>query len=197
MSVLVDRLYRMFLILAAAFVGGLLLYRLTPNLTPRFGEDVAALWSWFLIFASGYVAHRLLPKDDLSHVSRILLAILASSVAAIFSTWIFLVFLGAPFDDGGVGQLLLVGSAALAFATIVFCPIYLLRRKIGRYQAVVYVMSGVLIPGAWIYILRPFGDDEFKWISYQAAVLAAIGVPAAVAFMLVAGRARAERVDRS
>jgi hypothetical protein len=194
-TVLLDRLYRILLILAAALIGGLLLYAVTPNLTPRFGEDVAALWSWFLIFLTGFAAQRLLPKDDLSRVSHILLAILASSLAAMLSTWAFIVLLDAPFDEGGVPQLLMVGAAALAFATIVFCPIYWLRRKTGRYQAGAYVLSGVLMPAAWIFIARPFGNDGFKWIAYEAAVFAAIGASAALAFMMVAGRAKAENVE--
>ena len=82
--------------------GGLLLYAVTPDLTPRFGEDVAALWSWFLIFLSGFAAQRLLPKGDLSRVTRILSAISTSAIAAMLSTWVFIVLLDAPFDEGGI-----------------------------------------------------------------------------------------------
>ncbi len=190
-----DRLYRTFLILAAAVIGGLLLYAVTPNLALRFGDDAAAIWSWFLILASGYIAHRLLPKNDLSHVSRILAAVFASSIAAMLSGWIFIVFFDTPFDYGGIWQLLLVGSTALVFATFVFCPIYWLRRKIGKYQAVIYVSSGGLIPAAWIYVVQPFGTAGFEWLTYEAAVYATIGVSAAVVFMLVAGRENAGRVE--
>ena len=194
-NILADRLYRILLILAAALIGGLLLYAVTPNLAPRFGEDVAALWSWFLIFLSGFAAHRLLPKDDLSSVSRILLAILASSIAAMFSAWVVIAVLDVPFEQGVIPELLLVGAAALAFATIVLCPIYWLQRKTGRYQAGMYVISGALIPAAWIFIVQPFGTDGLKWIAYEAAVFAAIGTSAAIAFVVVVGRAKVEHVE--
>ncbi len=57
-----DRLYRIILILTAAVIGGLILYGITPSLAPHFGDNVAALWSWFFIFVSGFAAHRLLPN---------------------------------------------------------------------------------------------------------------------------------------
>lgn len=189
------RLFRLILVVAVALAGGLLLYAITPDLRPRFGEDAAALWSWFLIFAAGYVAHRLLPRDDLSHVSRILLAIIASAAAAMVCTWLLILLVDFPVDDGGVGQVLLVGSAAIAFATIVLCPIYFLRNKIGKYLIAAYLTSGVLIPATWVYLSRPFGDYEFLWLSLQAMVLAVIGASASVVFMLVVGRVRIDWRD--
>jgi hypothetical protein len=51
-----------------------------------------------------------------------------------------------------------------------------------------YLIFGILIPVAWIYIVYPFGDQGYLWSAISAAVFAAIGLFAAVAFMLVATR---------
>ena len=130
MKVSLNRLYRTLLILAAALVGGLVIYWLTRTQVEQFGETAAALWSWFLILICGFVTHRLLPKDDLSRISWILLAIFASVVASMFSAWVLIILIDEPIDDGISGQLFVAGSVALVLATVVFCPIYLMRKKL-------------------------------------------------------------------
>jgi len=61
-----NRLFRLCLLLGAAVFGGLLVYALTGNLAWKWGETAATIWFGFCVFLSGFLAHRLLPRPDLS-----------------------------------------------------------------------------------------------------------------------------------
>ena len=190
-----DRVYRTILVLAAAVIGGLALYVLTPDMAPYVGEDGAAPWSWFLLFASGIAAHLFLPKSDLSRVSLVLVAVLASALAAVLTTWLLLVLIDFPIDGGYLGQLVLIGAVALVFAGFVFVPIYLFYENVGRSPKTICLLSGALLPAAWVFAMRPFGDEAMKWIALEAAAFSIIGASAAVAFTIVASRREPPKIS--
>jgi len=192
-----DRIYRIILIVAAAVIGGLVLYALVPDVTPYVGTNGAALLSWFLIFASGVAAHFLLPKRDLSQVTAVLLALLASTIAAVVTAWLLMVLVDFPVDDGGAGQLLLVGAVAFVFASLVFVPTYVFCRKIGGSPMTICLLSGVLLPAACIFILRPFGDEQSIWLVFEAAAFSLIGASASLAFVTIATRTGSSRVKET
>ena len=152
------------------------------------GQDGAALWSWFLLFASGIVAHLVLPKRDLSTVSLVLSAVLASTLAAILTTWLILILIDFPIDGGYFGQLMLTGAMALVFAGLVFVPIYLFCKHAGRSPKASCLLSGALLPAIWIFAMRPFGDEALPWLALEAAAFSIVGVAAAVTFVFVANR---------
>ena len=89
-----------------------------------------------------------------------------------------------PARDGVGSQLLLVTFAALTLAALVFIPIYLISRRLQRSLGSIYLVSGALVPGGLILVLRPFGDIEFFWVSTVALVLGLIGAAAAWAFLV-------------
>ena len=192
---MLNRFYRITLVVAAAAIGGLSLYWIVPDLTPYVGENGAALWSWFLIIASGVGAHRLLPRANLSHVSHVLSAILVSACVAMVIAWILMLVVDFPVDQGRIPQLLLVGFSALVLAGIVFFPIYLIQRKLDRSIAFFYFLAGILIPASCVLIYAPFGNDDIQANVLAAIVLGFLGACSAVGFAAVAGRSRVEAID--
>lgn len=183
-----DLLYRFVLIVAAAVIGGLLLYWMVPDLTPHIGENGAALWSWTLIIACGVVAYWLLPKTNLAHVSRVLSAILASAAAAMVAAAIINFVFDFPLDEEAVPQVVLIGFCALAFASTVYFPIYVIQRRLARAAILTYIVAGMLIPAACIFFYRPFGDADVEGNILSGVILGLIGVCSAIAFVVVAHR---------
>ena len=61
-----NRLFRLFLVLGVAVIGGFLVFALTSNLAGRWGETAATIWLLLCVLLCGYLAHRLLPPPDLS-----------------------------------------------------------------------------------------------------------------------------------
>ena len=186
---LLDRLYRLVLIFAAAVIFGLLFYWIAPDVTPYVGENGAALWSWALIVLSGIAAHWLLPRTDMAPVSRVLFALLTSSVVAMLSAWICMLVVDAPFDQGELPQVLIVvGLLALVFASIVFVPLYLLRKKLGRAVGVTYLLAGVIIPASYVMVWRPADPHDLVANVILAVFLALIGGCSAVNFAFATAR---------
>jgi len=179
-----TRLYRVSLILAGAIPGGLLLYVITRSFVSPFGEDVAAIWSWVTFIIAGYLIQRLLPKNNLLPVTRILLAIFASSIAAMSASWIFMTLVDFPVDSL-LAQLALTGAATIILAVVIFLPIHVLLQRKSFFRTALYMLSGIAIPSGIVLVFQPFGEEAFKWIAFQAVVFGAFGGFAAVAFMLV------------
>ena len=178
---LLDRLYRVVLIVAAAVIFGLLLYWIAPDVTPYIGENGAALWSWFLIVVSGVAAHRLLPKTVMSSVSQLLFALLASAAVTMVAAWVFILVVDLPVDQGGLPQVLLVGFSASVLAAIVFVPIHLIRKTLGRAVPFIYFFTGALIPAVYVMIWRPLGED-FSANLLSAVLIGFLGTCSAVGF---------------
>ncbi len=186
-----NRLYRIVLIVAAAVIFGLLFYWIFPDVTPYVGENGAALWSWALIFLSGIAAHWLLPRTDLGPVSRVLLALLTSAVVAMFCAWIFMLVVDFPVDQGEIPQVLvLVGLLTLAFASIVFVPFHLLRKKLGRAVAFIYLLTGTVIPAGYVMVWRPLGHHDSVANLLFAVLLGLIGGCSAISFAIATARFR-------
>jgi len=192
---MLDRFYRITLVAAAAAIGGLSLYWIAPDLTTYIGQNGAALWSWFLIIASGVAAHWLLPKTNLSHVSHVLSAILVSVCVAMVVAWILMIVVDFPVDQGVLPQLLLVGFSALALAGLVFFPIYLIQRRLDRSITFLYFLAGTLIPASCTLIYLPFGKEDFQANILSAIVIGLLGACSAVGFAAVVGRSRVKGVD--
>ncbi|MDJ0793082.1 MAG: hypothetical protein QNI98_02475 [Woeseiaceae bacterium] len=186
-----DRLYRIVLIVAAAVIFGLLFYWISPDLTPYVGENGAALWSWALIVFSGIAAHWLLPRKNLAPVSRVLFALLTSAVVAMLGAWILMLVVDLPVDQGEIPQVLVtVGLLALAFASIVFVPFHLLRKKLGRSVAFIYLLTGTFIPAGCVMFWRPAGQHDLVANSLLAVFLGLIGGCCAIGFAIAAARFR-------
>ena len=188
---LTDRLYRIVLIVAAAVIFGLLFYWIAPDLKPYVGESGAAMWSWALIVLSGIAAHWLLPRTNLAPVSRVLFAVLISTAVAMLSAWILMLVVDLPVDQGELPQVLfLVGFLALVFASIVFVPFHLLRRKLGRSVAFVYLLTGTVIPAGIVMVWRPAGQHDLLANALLAVFLGVIGGCSAIGFAIAAARFR-------
>ena len=188
---LLDRLYRVVLIVAAAVILGLLLYWIAPDVTPYIGENGAALWSWFLIVVSGVAAHRLLPKTVMSSVSQLLFALLASAAVTMVAAWVFILVVDLPVDQGGLPQVLLVGFSASVLAAIVFVPIHLIRKTLGRAVPFIYFLTGALIPAVYVMIWRPLGED-FSANLLSAVLIGFFGTCSAVGFAVATAPLRNE-----
>ncbi len=194
---LLDRLYRVVLIVAAAVIFGLLLYWISPDVAPYIGENGAALWSWFLIVVSGVVAHRLLPKTAMASVSQLLFALLASAAAAMVVAWVLILVVDLPVDQGGLPQVLLVGFSALVFAGILFVPIHLVRKTLGRAVPFIYFLTGALIPASYVMIWRPLGEEDFAANLLSAVLIGFLGTCSAVGFAIATAPLRNKTaVDR-
>ena len=192
---LMDRLYRGVLVFAAAFVFGLLLYWLIPDVTPYIGQTGAALWSWLLIIASGMAAHRMLPRIDLSPVSGVLFGLFTGAAVAMFFAFVFAQMLNVPFDDGELPQaLLFVGFSALVLASILFIPIHLAREKLGGKVVVLCLLSGVVFPAGCILLWRPLGSEEFLGNALFAGLASLVGGGSAIGFSIATSRFRGEVV---
>ncbi|MGI9204242.1 MAG: hypothetical protein ACR2Q3_09540 [Woeseiaceae bacterium] len=189
-----NRIYRIVLIVAAAVIFGLLLYWIAPDVTPYAGENGAALWSWFLIVASGIAAHWLLPKTNLSPVSHVLFALLAGAVVVMVIAWVFVLVVDFPVDQYGLPQVLIVGLSSLVFASIVFVPIHLIRRKLGRAVPFIYFLTGVLIPASYVMIWRPLGQEDFSANLLSAVLLSILGACSAAVFAIATTRLRNKSV---
>lgn len=187
---MLDRIYRIILVVAAAAIFGLLLYWLAPDVTPYVGENGAALWSWFLIVASGFVAHRLLPDTDLSAVSHVLLALLVSAIVAMIVAWAFVLVVDLGVDEGAVPQVLIAGLATLAFAGTVYVPIYVMRGRLGRSVPFIYLLAGALLPASCVLVWRPLGQEDTVANLLAAALLGCLGVSSAIGFAVAAARSR-------
>ena len=181
---LLDRLYRVVLIVAAAVIFGLLLYWIAPDVTPYIGENGAALWSWALIVLSGIAAHRLLPKTAMSSVSQLLFALLVSATMAMVVAWVFILVVDLPVDQGGLPQVLVVGFSALGFAGVLFVPIHLIRKTLGRAVPFIYFLTGALIPASYVMIWRPLGEEDFSANLLAAVLLGILGTCSAVGFAI-------------
>ncbi len=186
-----DRLYRIVLVVAAAVIFGLLFYWIAPDVTPYVGENGAALWSWALIALSGIAAHWLLPRTNMAPVSRVLFALLTSAVVAMLSAWICMLVVDLPVDQGERAQMLaVVGLLALVFASIVFVPFYLLRKKLGRAVAFIYLLAGTIIPAGYVMVWRPVDQDDLVANVILAVFLGLIGGSSAISFAITTARFR-------
>lgn len=186
-----DRLYRITLIVAAAVLFGLLFYWIVPDVTPYVGENGAALWSWALIVLSGIAAHRLIPRTNLSPVSRVLFALLISAAIAMLTALICMLLVGAPLAQGEVQQVLVaVGVSTLAFASVVFVPLHLLRKRLGRAVTFIYVLAGTVIPSGYVMVWHPLGQQDLTANAILAVFLGLIGACSAISFAVATGQFR-------
>ncbi len=186
-----NRLYRIALIVAAAVIFGLLFYWFFPDVTPYVGDTGAALWSWALIVLSGIAAHWLLPRTNLLPVSRVLFALLISAVVAMFSAWVSMLVVDAPLAQGELPQVLVaVGLSALAFASVVFVPFHLLRKRLGRAVAFIYLLAGTTIPAGYVMVWRPLGQHDLAANVILAVFLGLIGGCSAISFAIATLRFR-------
>ncbi len=193
---LLNRLYRTVIVLAIALVLGLFLYWLAPDLTPYVGENGAALWSWFLIIASGIAAHFLLPKEDMSLVTDVLSALLVGAVAVMAVAWVSAIAVDLPLEEASLAQLLVVGLAAIAYGCLLFIPIHLIQRRLGRTSALVYPFMGALIAAGLSLIWRPLGSDSVAQ-TVVLVMLGILGACSAVGFSLVTLRSRNRQVNET
>ena len=180
-----DRLYRSLLIVAAALMFGLLFYWIVPDVTPIVGETGAALWSWLLIIVSGIAAHRWLPKTNMTPVSRVLFAVLMSTLAAMLTALVFALVVELSVDQGELPQVFTaVGFSAFVFASIVFIPIYLTRKKLGRTVAFIYLLAGTMIPAGCVMVWQPLGKQDLVGNLMFAAIVGLVGGCSAIGFAI-------------
>ncbi len=187
---LADRLYRIVLILAASIFFGVLVYWITPDLSPYIGENGAALWSWGLLVICGVAAHWLLPKSDLSPVSGVLFAVLSSAVAAMLAALVLIIVV-LPVDIGQAPQMLFaLCLVVLPFAGVVFVPLHLARRHLGRSVVFLYFLAGTGIPAAFVMILRPVDPRDYVGDLMLAVALGLVGACAAIGFAIATASSR-------
>ena len=191
---MLNTLYRTAVLLVIAVVLGLFLYWIAPDVTPYVGENGAALWSWFLIIASGIAAHFLLPRRDMSPVSDVLVALLTGSVVATIVAWVSALAVDLPLEQGPLSQLLLVGFSALGFGCLVFVPIHLIQRRLGRSTVLIYPVAGALLPAGLALVWQPLGTG-FSEHLISAVVLGSLGASSAVGFAILTARLRSTRVE--
>ncbi len=104
--------------------------------------------------------------------------------------WVFVLVIDLPVDQGGLPQVLIVGLFTLFFASAVFVPIHLIRRRLGRSVPFVYFLAGALIPASCVFIWRPFGQDDFAANLLSAILLGILGACSGVGFAIVTTRLR-------
>lgn len=177
-----DRLYRAFLVVSSAAIGGLAVYWVTRPFVLPHGASIAALWYWGLTVIIGYASHRLLPENDLSAVTTVLLACLMSAGSVIAGVVALVFALGGPPLPGLPALLLVSGVLTIAFASAVLWPVYVWTTRIGRYGTLAILVAGALVPGMLVFSLAPFGSEPPGWRLLQSAIVAALGALAALTF---------------
>lgn len=118
-------------------------------------------------------------------------AVLASAIAVIAVSAVLAFLLDLSIEYGLVTALLLLGAAEMVFAIVIFVPVNLMRKRLGRMERVAYIATGALIPAIAALSIAPTGVDAISWAAklVSTAAIAATGAAGAFAFALVAAQA--------
>lgn len=109
-------------------------------------------------------------------------AILHSSVVVVVVYALLLLVTGSLFN------LISLISLLFAFFIAIFCvvvfgvPFHFLMLKMRIENFYPYIVVGFVIPAIFVAINKPFGEDGFLWVSWQAFLLGVFGSACAFIF---------------
>jgi len=100
-----------------------------------------------------------------------------------------------PVDPGERTQVIvLVGLLSLAFASFVFVPVHVARKRLGRALTLVYLIAGTLIPACLVMVMRPVDQNDVVANLILAVSLSVIGGCTAIGFSFTTGRFQRDRI---
>ena len=129
----------------------------------------------------------------LSRVMYLVGAVLASAIAVIAVSAVLAFVLDLSIEFGLVTALLSLGALEMIFATIVFVPVHLIRKRLGGKERFAHIVAGTLIPAMAALFISLAGGVDTSWVAKSLAIaaIAATGAAGAFAFAFVVARADA------